>query len=197
MNDQLGLECEPCSLQCLPISGESLGIGLIPELIADVGDPSVTQVNEMLSGHAAGCDIVNHDRMDEFTGMLIVDEDNGNLHLAQMADVERADARSRHQNSIHTPLMERMDDLDLSVRIRIGIGQEDGVAMVIGHFLDATDDLSDERISNRGDNDANSLRLASDQTACDSTRPIAHLFSNLANALSRLPTDKRAIPQRP
>src|ERR1700735_3779361 len=102
-------------------------------------------MNQITRGHLAGGGIVDRNGMNEFAGMLAIDEDDRNFHSGQHGNVDRTNARVENQDSVDAALFERVDNLELAVWIRVGVRQNNRKALGVRGVLGAADYFRDER----------------------------------------------------
>ena len=112
------------------VAAEALGVGLVAEAVADVGDAAMAQFDQVMRGLEAGLEVVDHDGVDEFAGVLVVEQDDGHLHLGKHRHVEGADARGGDDDAVDAALLEGADHAHFALGIGVGVGEEDGVAVV-------------------------------------------------------------------
>ncbi len=110
-------------------------------------------------------------------------------------EIERADARRRHQDAIDTPLLERADGAQLAVGIAVAGGQDDGVLSRNGELLDAADHLADERVGNAGDHHPEGVGAPRDEAASDGADGVALLGGDLLDEFAGLGVHQRAVAQ--
>ena len=179
------------------IAGEPFGVRLKTKLIADVGDSPVPKPDKVLGGLPACRGIVDHHRVHELAGMLIVDQHSWNSHFVEQRHIEGSDSGRSNQNSIHTSFVKRVHNFYFSIRVCIGVSQEYRVAVIIGDFLDPADDFRNKRVGDSRNHDSNRFCSPSDKAPGDGAWPVAFLTSDLLNAHRRLRIHQRAVMKSP
>src|SRR5690348_5440710 len=103
MRHQLGKKGNAGFIERAAITAKALGIGLVSELISEVGDAAMTKTDQMIRGLAARLYVFDHDGIDEVPGVLIVDQHNRDFHLGKKRHVERSDSRRGYGDTVHSP----------------------------------------------------------------------------------------------
>ena len=91
----------------------------------------MTQCNQVPCRVQARLDVGDHHGMRELAGMLVVEQNDGHLHVREQRHVLGAHAGRGDDDAVHAPLFELARHADFALRFRIGIGQEDRQAVLV------------------------------------------------------------------
>jgi hypothetical protein len=162
-----GAEGNTGFIERVAIPAEALRIGSVPQTVANVGDSSVTERDQVRHGAAAGAEVVDQHRMRITAGVLVIEQNDRNLQLAEERSVEGSDAGRRHHNFVDAPLFKRVHDLDLALRIGVAVCEENRVVMGDGLLFDAAHELGHKRIRDAGHPNSDRARTPGGQAPRD------------------------------
>jgi len=181
MHNQIGTKWQAGFAKLDPVSVEAVGIGLAPGTVTDISDTLVSQFQQVASDVPRRADIVDAYGMREGAGMLIVDQNDGNAQLREVRQVEGADSRGWNDYAVYAAFVKSTHDIQFLLRVRMGTGQENCVALLVGNFFDAIDYLSHERVGDVSRDATHRHRPLHHQAPPNQTGAVTLLLRNLAN----------------
>ena len=101
VDDVFGQERQVDQIQRGAVAAEAFGVGLAAEAVADVGDAVVTKIDQVAGGLLAGGEVIDHHRVDDFAGVLVVEQDDGHAGLGEHLDVDGAHAGGGDDDAVH------------------------------------------------------------------------------------------------
>ena len=131
-------------------------------------------------------DVVEQDAVGSQLPRRAVDEDDGNAHVDLLGQEAVIAPGRHHQQSVHAPLDQRVDDLPLANAVLVGAGRDEHQAAIAGHLLDGAGDGREEGVGHVLDDQADGLAAAAAlEAAGDLVAPETELADGVADTGGR------------
>jgi len=165
--DQLRLLGDPVGAQGLPIPLQPAGGRADPGQAGDDADPPMPQANEVANRLARTAHVVQDHTVTGQVWQGAVETDERKPDLNEVVEVAVMDAGRRHQNAVHSLLAEKLEVAELTLRVLVGVAEDNGVAGLTGHILDAAHEGGEVGVGDVADQEADRLTVIPLETAGD------------------------------
>ena len=164
---------------------------------ADDGNPTVSQLEQVIYGQRGAVRIIAGDRIDARAALRAVDKYDGEGCAAEQRQGKLSAARGDQDEAIHTLPDHGLHSGQLARRVAAGAGQNDREVLRPRGRFDAADHLAGVGIGQAGDDHAQGAALLHGQAARNRAGDIAHFLRQPFDARARLGGDTRVPRQRP